>query len=276
MGKNLRYILVAKYAVPKQYLAMYTGKEPPPDDGIDAALKDKTSKEEEKLLEDFFGKDDLKDGDGSDLKGVEVKFIPEDPSVINPEEYEELDIEDTEPSKEDKDPGEPDTDPVDEGMAHADCVGPDLTFLTFGVGLPNNQSSTVKKGLQDIVLYLQAHGLPVYRFHADKGEFYNHMLRSWMRDQGIYATWAEPSVPQTNGGAESTVRWVKDRARTATSILIAYETVACGSSNSYRRAEVQSPVMEEFTSSPVWCTSLSQKEGLRQGWSTATRAGAGT
>ena len=71
-------------------------KKPPPDNGIDAALKDKTSKEEEKLLEDFFSKDDLKNGDGSDLKGVEVKFIPEDPSVINPEEYEELDIEDTE------------------------------------------------------------------------------------------------------------------------------------------------------------------------------------
>ncbi|CAE7691320.1 GIP [Symbiodinium sp. CCMP2592] len=72
----------------------------------------------------------------------------------------------------------------------------------------------VKAALQDVTLYLEAHGLPVYRLHADKGETYNHTIRSWLRDQGIRATWSEPGVPQGNGQAETSVRWIKDRART--------------------------------------------------------------
>ena len=87
----------------------------------------------------------------------------------------------------------------------------------FGVWcsfIPNNQAATVRRALQDAVLYLQMHGLPVYRFHSDKGEFYNHQFRNWLRDQGVYGTWSEPSVPQSNGHAESTVRWLKDRTRT--------------------------------------------------------------
>ena len=65
-----------------------------------------------------------------------------------------------------------------------------MTYLVFDVAHPNNQSSTVKNALQDVVLYLQMHGLPVYRFHADKGEFYNHKSvrgyetkASWERGQ---------------------------------------------------------------------------------------------
>eukprot|EP00439_Symbiodinium_sp_Y106_P042989 s910_g5.t1 len=243
MGRNLRYILVAKYSVPKQYLTMYTGKEPPSDGGVDLDLKDKASEEQEKLLEDFFGKDNL-EGDGdSDLKGMEVKFIPEDPLVIPPEDYAEPNEEEPEPSEEEAEKGKLDRDPVGEEMPHVDCEVPEMTFLTFGVALPNNQSSTVKKGLQDIVLYLQAHGLPVYRFHADKGEFYNHMLRTWLRDQGIYATWAEPSIPQTNGSAESIVRWVKDRARTllrASSLPTRLWPVAVATATAEQRSRVLS------------------------------------
>ena len=51
-------------------------------------------------------------------------------------------------------------------MLIADCKPPEMTYLIFGVGLPNNQASTVKKALQDTVMYLQMHGLPVYRFHS--------------------------------------------------------------------------------------------------------------
>ncbi|CAE7271935.1 unnamed protein product, partial [Symbiodinium sp. CCMP2456] len=75
----------------------------------------------------------------------------------------------------------------------------------------HHQSARVPGG---IVLYLQRHGFPIFRFHADKGEFYNHRLRGWLRDQGIYGTWSEPGVPQSNGHAESTVKWVKDSIRT--------------------------------------------------------------
>ena len=88
-----------------------------------------------------------------------------------------------------------------------------MTHLAFGVGLPNNQAATVKAAIQDITLYLQSHGFPIYRFHADKGECFNHHFRGWLRDQGIRATWSEPGVPQGNGHAGSLVRWVKDRVR---------------------------------------------------------------
>eukprot|EP00439_Symbiodinium_sp_Y106_P022018 s3672_g2.t1 len=77
-----------------------------------------------------------------------------------------------------------------------------------------NGSGLVKAAIQDVVLYLQARGLPVYRLHSDKGEVYCHSIRSWLRDQGIRATFSEPGIPQGNGAAETTVRWLKDRART--------------------------------------------------------------
>ena len=54
----------------------------------------------------------------------------------------------------------------------------------------------------------------MFRLHADKGETFNHSVRGWLRDQGIRATWSEPGIPQGNGQAESSVRWVKDMART--------------------------------------------------------------
>ena len=95
-----------------------------------------------------------------------------------------------------------------------DCEAPESTHLLFARALPNNGTTAVKGALQDVVLYLSAHGLPVFRLHADKGETFNHTIRSWLRDQGIRATWSEPGVPQGNGHAESSVRWIKDRART--------------------------------------------------------------
>ena len=96
-------------------------------------------------------------------------------------------------------------------MEGGDCVPPEMTYLAFGVGLPNNLAATVKAAIQDITLYLRAHGLPIYRFHADKGECFNHHFRGWLRDQGIRATWSEPGVPQGNGHAESMVRWSREQ-----------------------------------------------------------------
>ena len=97
---------------------------------------------------------------------------------------------------------------------YPDCEKPESTHLLFAKALPANGSNVVKAAIQDIVLYLQARGLPVFRLHADKGETFNHSVRGWLRDQGIRATWSEPGIPQGNGQAESSVRWVKDMART--------------------------------------------------------------
>eukprot|EP00439_Symbiodinium_sp_Y106_P003481 s9170_g1.t1 len=95
-----------------------------------------------------------------------------------------------------------------------DCEAPEATYLLFARPLASNTSAVVKAAIQDVILYLQARGLPVYRLHSDKGEVYCHSIRSWLRDQGVRATFSEPGVPQGNGAAEGTVRWLKDKART--------------------------------------------------------------
>ena len=57
-------------------------------------------------------------------------------------------------------------------------------------------------------------GCPSIAFTPTRVSSYNHQFRTWLRDQGVYGTWSEPSVPQSNGHAENTVRWLKDRTRT--------------------------------------------------------------
>ena len=95
-----------------------------------------------------------------------------------------------------------------------DCEAPESTVLLFARAMKDNSTASVKAAIQEIVLYLDSHGLPVYRHHADRGETYSHGIRSWLRERGIRATWAEAGVPQGNGRAEATVRWIKDKART--------------------------------------------------------------
>ncbi|CAE7567435.1 hypothetical protein AK812_SmicGene3199 [Symbiodinium microadriaticum] len=221
MGKNLKYLLVAKYIVPKEYVQLHSGAFPPEDDGCvrDPPSGDQASMdEEERLLKELFGEEE---GEAvEDLqKPVEVIQIPGDSTPIQYDEASEL--AEYEPSIQEEDDGDPEQEngdlaqePQDQVMTNGDCVPPDLTYLMFAVGLENNQSATVRRALQDIVMYLQMHSFPIYRFHADKGEFFNHQLRNWLRDHCIYATWSEPGIPQGNGHAEGAVRWTKDRIRT--------------------------------------------------------------
>ncbi|CAE6966013.1 RE1 [Symbiodinium sp. CCMP2592] len=209
-GKNIKYLLVAKYVVPKAYVEQHFGKAPPPDDGIPVGDAQKDKKGEE-LFPELFGDDALEVDDPE--ASAEVVHVPEkgSPDLLD-------DLEEYEPSL--PGDGDPEGEIEEENpsknlvMQHGDTSPPELTYLTFAVGLTNNQAGTVKRGLQDIVLYLQMHGFPVYRFHSDKGEFYNHQLRAWLREQGVFGTWSEPGVPQSNGRAEATVRWVKDSIRT--------------------------------------------------------------
>ena len=218
MGKNLKYLLVAKYIVPKEYVALHSGRKPPENDGCiseAAPPVESVTDEQRQLLEELFGPDDSIE-QAILVQETEVDLFPT-PGPVGVVDVEE-DLEMYQPSAEEEDDGEEGQEPegptADVVMSNGDCVAPELTFLSFGVGLLNNQSATVRKALQDIVLYLRMHGFPIYRFHADKGEFFNHGLRSWLADQGIYATWSEPGVPQGNGQAESLVRWMKDRTRT--------------------------------------------------------------
>ena len=218
MGKNLRYLLAVKYVVPKAFITLHTGGKPPDDDGCP---KDKPkdeaaiTKEQEQLLEELFGPEDppKQDGEDAELEVLQDTIVPSGPIPEVPGELDEYVLSAEEEDDEEEAPIA-ETEPQDVVMSTGDCLPPELTYLTFGVGLPNNQAGTVKKALQDVVLYLQMPGFPIYPFHADKGEFFNHGLRNWLREQGVFATWSEVGVPQGNGRAESTVRWLKDRVRT--------------------------------------------------------------
>ena len=229
LGKNLKYLLVAKYLVPKAFVEAYTGKAPPPDDGAaahkveeevkpESGTRDQPPAEEEDLFGDLF----VDDPEGKMvLQAAEVVFFPDEEHTMEARVLEaEEEYEPSEPELEEEDarealePEEIHCEPGDVTMQEGDCIPPECTYLTFAAALPNNQSRTIRGALQDIILYLMMHGLPVYRFHADKGEFYNHLFRTWLREQGVVGTWSEPSMPQSNGHAESTVKWIKGRTRT--------------------------------------------------------------
>ena len=297
IGKGLRYMVVAKFTLPKEFVKSYSGKEPPKDGGMGAVGRERVRPDQDdrelpepsllpspegqcsqslvpagpnqddgelpepSLLPSPEGQcsqslvpagPDQDDGElpePSLLPSPEDPFLdlvvePEggpheadqdtDPVVIEPEvagrghpeflgasRRQRQDYEDSmyAPSEPDEDSG-PDHRTHDEqgggprGAVIQDCEAPESTSLLFARALKDNGTMAVKAVIQDIVLYLQSHGLPVYRLHADKGETFSHNIRQWLRDQGIRATWSEPGVPQGNGRAESTVRWVKDQART--------------------------------------------------------------
>ena len=208
---NIRYLLVAKYFFPKDFVRAYSGKEPPSNEGM----------EHSPLPESQGDKDNLEEEPGTSV----LDEIPD----YELSEQEEL-PDDREPLLEDCDGGgeaddkEEEEPPEGEGgdggkpghaaMRTGDCNPPEMTSLVFAVGIPNNKASTIKGALQDVILYLGAHGLPVLRFHSDRGEYYSTAFKAWLREQGIRGTWAEPGIPQTNGHAEATVKWIKNRIRT--------------------------------------------------------------
>ena len=300
MGKGLKYLLVGKYVVPKEFVKGYASKEPPGDHGLcqeelppnpEAEYKDLFGDIEELARpsdqppqpqedgsngetnqaveppdssENLFGDiEELarpsqpppqEDGsfifDGAPAEGS--PYILEAPAEGSPQEEERLPdpIEEEEidydPSYAgDSEPEEAQPEgPVTGTAAHAvmeagDCHPPEFTHLVFAVGLPNNLATTVKAAIQDI--YLGGHGMPVYRFHGDRGECFNHHFRSWLRDQGIRATWSEAGQPRGNGRAETTVRWIKDRTRTllqASKLPLRLRPVAAETAAAQQRAKV--------------------------------------
>ncbi|CAE7020194.1 unnamed protein product, partial [Symbiodinium microadriaticum] len=256
MGKNLKYLLVAKYLVPKAFVEEFSGRASPSDNGAPEPKVEEESKHGENYRElvpdeqeDLFG--DLFVDDPKDkriVQAAEVVVFPDNEDLL---EARALDIEEeyvpSEPEHEEEgtaevlEPDEVQQQPGDVTMQEGDCVAPECTYLTFAVALPNNQSRTIRGGLQDIILYLKMHGLPVYRFHADKGEFYNNLFRAWLREQGVVGTWSEPSMPQSNGHAESTVKWIKGRARTllqAAKLPVRLWPVAAATAAAEQRARV--------------------------------------
>ncbi|CAE6952631.1 Papst2 [Symbiodinium sp. CCMP2592] len=304
-GKGLRYLMVGKYTLPKEFVKSYSGRKPPDDDGLQDPLEvEDTSAglEQSKEPEAPSQLPPREEGNTSSAQsaGPEQSREPEAPSQLPPREegntssaqsagpeqsrepeapsrllpreewdpffdedvpgeqgrYSKEDVpgeqgrdddddqlveqsdfigatekqreilkdyecseyepslpgdgEDPLPDEDRPDRGEPDS----EGGLRPDCEPPESTVLMFAKALKTNAGTEVKSAIQDIVLYLDAHGLPTYRFHADRGECFSHSIRGWLRDRHIKASWSEAGVPQGNGRAEAAVRWVKDRTRT--------------------------------------------------------------
>ncbi|CAE7200035.1 GIP, partial [Symbiodinium sp. CCMP2456] len=148
--------------------------------------------------EDYKDEDDGLASDPADQ--VEKEGIKPKESVPDKGEAEEEDDEDTHKK----------LDPEED----IDLAPPELVNLIFATGIRDDKAATVLEAIQDVVLYCYALNVPVLRFHSDRGmEFQARATKQWLKSQGIRVTTSEAGVHQTNGAAESTVRWIKQRAR---------------------------------------------------------------
>ncbi|OLP78822.1 hypothetical protein AK812_SmicGene40961 [Symbiodinium microadriaticum] len=258
MGKNLRYLLVAKYLVPKQFIEWMGGKQPPDDHGVRSDDKGRGSQEDPVItppegdlqtIEDYFKEHD--NGAMEEPEPVAVRVLNMDGgdtlTEIGAEEelsYEPSEVEEAEEEVEEDMSGEGECQ-HDVVMHQGDCEPPDMTYLTFATALPNNRSGTVRQAVQDIVIYLQMHGMPVYRFHSDKGEFYNNAFRSWLR----------PNSDIVAGSFD------------------ACEVVASSSLNGCSRAASKGFELENKAHRTIRCKSSLAEKGFRQGLSTIVHNG---
>ena len=113
--------------------------------------------------------------------------------------------------------GVPEAEGVEEQVSReerTDLSPPKITRMLFSIPIPDAKSATIKEALQDVLLYLRTHNVPVLRFHSDRASVFmardtRQMLKGW----GLRVTTSEGATPQTNGVAESGVKWVKQRIR---------------------------------------------------------------
>ena len=156
MGKGLKYLLAAKYLVPRAKVEAYSGKTPPADDGQDCEAPLPLPGQEppladEDLFGDLFGTEPELD---KAIRGVEVAEFPDDEELFPLESYDEYEPsdpgEEEEVAPDDGREGQPDVEEelskpqkVDNIlMQEGDTVAPEMTFLVFATALPNNQSKT--------------------------------------------------------------------------------------------------------------------------------------
>ena len=95
-----------------------------------------------------------------------------------------------------------------------DLQPPEMVSIVWVTAIADNKSPTVLEALQDVVYHARAWNIPILQFHSDKSlEFYAKATRRWIKMNGMRITASEGGVPQSNGLAERTVKWAKQRAR---------------------------------------------------------------
>ena len=253
--KPFKYIFVAKLRVPKTFVDDGRGTWVSYDDG-------------EVSLEQYDHVDD----------GLELEEKPKK-ECVRPL-----------PADDDPEPGD-DSERRDGPEDDSDLAPPELVNLMFTAGLKDDKAPTVLEAIQDVVLYCQSLNIPILRFHSDRGmEFQARASKQWLKNQGIRVTSSEAGAHQTNGAAESTVRWVKQIIRTlllsaklpqhlwpmaastaATmqrSNVLGFETLLTapfGAKVIVRKRQLEGPKLDDL--SPKWLqgTYVGRSESLRRG-----------
>ena len=80
--------------------------------------------------------------------------------------------------------------------------------------LRSRTTRDVLAAVQDLYLRLRALGYPIVRVHADRArELRCDPLKRWLLSRGTYTTYTEGQSPQSNGCAESAVRYCKTQTK---------------------------------------------------------------
>ena len=80
--------------------------------------------------------------------------------------------------------------------------------------LRTRTTKDVLAAVQDVYLRLRAQGCPILRVHSDRArELRSDPLKRWLLSRGTYTTYTEGQSPQSNGRAESAVRYAKTQTK---------------------------------------------------------------
>ncbi|CAE7034866.1 pol, partial [Symbiodinium sp. CCMP2456] len=215
---KMKYLLVAKFTLPKSYV---TGEfEPTAQD----------PREEDLGMKDLFDED----GHVVGSKGVSDEVGRND--WLSDEEDYVPSMEEEDGEEEEKDTG------AGVGPIPMDVKAPESTYLLFAEPLLNDKGPTVASAIQSIVLYLQSLNIPVLRFHSDRAaQLMARSLVQWLHGQAIRTTTSTPGVPQENGSAECAVKEVKLTTRkilSSSTLEKSFWPVAAKAAASLQRARV--------------------------------------
>ena len=281
LGKGLKYMIVARYVLPAEFVKAYSGRLPPEDGGMEEK-QDATGNPEQPMGQ--CGKELTKpsllppreegEDDQIDRENPMGQCGEEltKPSLLPPrEEGDPFSFCEDEPGEQcplfsEDEPGE-----QCPTVHHEEPQDDRSCGFAGGTGTQRRQYKDYEDSLYDPseaeelddILYLEAHGLPVYRLHSDKGETFNHSIRSWMRDKGIRGTWSEPGIPSRQRASGKYREVGEGQGEDSTSsVWPSYQTLAHGGGSSYSTAACSSTWMEVQSAGAVWGHGTYEAEGL--------------